>query len=77
MPSSRPKRQRVWMMAKTLGPQEKAAIGATCDRFISAVSKPKFLPEIKPTEFNYPIDILGKWRGEQLQLHRALPLGVS
>ena len=52
------------MMAKTLGPQEKAAIGATCDRFISAVSKPKFLPEIKPTEFNYPIDILGKWRGD-------------
>ena len=39
MPSSRPKRQRVWVMAKTLGPQEKAAIGATCDRFISAVLK--------------------------------------
>jgi hypothetical protein len=25
--------------------------------------EPKFLPGIKPTEFNYPIDILGKWRG--------------
>jgi hypothetical protein len=64
MPSLRPNRQRVWVMAKTLSSQEKAAIGATCDRFISGVLKPKFLPEIKPTEFNYPVDILGKWRGD-------------
>ena len=64
MPSSRPKRQRVWVMAKTLSSQEKAAIAATCDRFISGVLKPNFLPEIKPTEFNYPVDILGKWRGD-------------
>jgi hypothetical protein len=62
MPSSRPKRRRVWVISKTLGPREKAAIGATCDRFIGDVLKLKFLPEIKPTEFNYPIDILGKWR---------------
>ena len=50
-------------MAKTLTPQEKSAIGAACDRFIDDVLKPIFLPEIKPTQFNYPIDILGKWRG--------------
>lgn len=62
MPSSRPKRQRVWVMAKTLGSQEKAAIAALCDSFISGVLKPKFLPEIRPTEFNYPVDIVGKWR---------------
>jgi len=23
------------------------------------------MPEIRPTEFNYPIDILGKWRGSK------------
>jgi hypothetical protein len=23
--------------------------------------KPRFLPAIRPTEFNYPVDILGKW----------------
>lgn len=63
MASSKPKRQRVWVRVKTLSPQEKASIGATCERFISDVLKPKFLPEIKPTEFNYPIDIFGKWRG--------------
>jgi hypothetical protein len=27
--------------------------------------KPKFLPEIRPTEFNYPVDIVGKWRGSK------------
>ena len=64
MPPSRPKRQRVWVMAKALNSQEKAAIAATCDRFISGILKPKFLPEIKPAEFNYPVDILGKWRGD-------------
>jgi hypothetical protein len=62
MPSSRPKRKRVWVMAKTLSSQEKAAIAATCDRFISGILKPKFLPEIKPTEFNYAVAIVGKWR---------------
>jgi hypothetical protein len=25
--------------------------------------KPRFLPTIRPTQFNYPIDILGKWHG--------------
>jgi hypothetical protein len=25
--------------------------------------RPRFLPAIRPTDFNYPIDILGKWRG--------------
>jgi hypothetical protein len=29
------------------------------------VLKPRFLPEIRPTPFNYPIDILGKWRGKK------------
>jgi hypothetical protein len=51
-------------MAKTLSSQEKAAIAALCDRFISGVLKPKFLPEIRPTEFNYPVDIFGKWRSD-------------
>ena len=25
--------------------------------------KPRFLPVIRPTEFNYPVDICGKWHG--------------
>jgi hypothetical protein len=42
---------------------EKAVIAVTCQRFIDEVLKPRFLPTIRPTQFNYPIDILGKWHG--------------
>jgi hypothetical protein len=42
---------------------EKLAIIAACDKFINEVLKPRFLPEIVPTDFNYPIDICGKWHG--------------
>jgi len=54
-------RRRVWV--KALGLEEKAAIAAICERFIAETLKFRFLPEIRPTPFNYPIDIFGKWRG--------------
>jgi hypothetical protein len=54
-----------WVRVQLLSPEEKAAIAATCDRFITDVLKPMVLPEIRPTEFNYPIDISGKWRGNK------------
>lgn len=42
---------------------EKAAIAAACEAFIRDVLKPRFLPEIKPSqEFNYLVDIFGEWR---------------
>lgn len=44
---------------------EKAAIAAACAKFIAEVLKPRFLPAIRPTEFNYPIDIYGKWHGNK------------
>jgi len=53
---------------------EKATIAATCQRFIDEVLKPRFLPAIRPTEFNYPVDILGKWHGNRyrfLQRYRS------
>ena len=53
--------KRVWV--RVLGPDEKAAISARCDRFIAETLKPRFLPRIRPTEFNYPVDLFGKWRG--------------
>jgi hypothetical protein len=55
------RRQRIW--AKVLTPKDKATIAARCERFIAEVLKPRFLPEVRPTEFNYPIDIRGRWRG--------------
>jgi len=44
---------------------EKVVITATCQRFIDEVLKPRFLPAIRPTQFNYPIGILGKWHGNR------------
>jgi hypothetical protein len=57
-------RKRHWVQAaKSPSPSEKAAIGVACSRFIADVLKPRFLPEIRVTEFNYPVDIGGKWHG--------------
>jgi hypothetical protein len=44
---------------------EKTAITAACDKFIAEVLKPRFLPEIHPTAFNYPVAINGKWHGNK------------
>jgi len=52
--------QRQW-----IGPTdaEKAIIIGACQHFIDTVLKPKYLPTIRPTPFNYPVDIIGKWHG--------------
>ena len=57
-----------------LSDSEKAAITVTCQRFIDEALKPRFLPRICPTEFNYPIDIVGKWHGSRyrfIQCYRS------
>lgn len=46
-------------------PAERAVIAAACETFIAEVLIPRFLPEIRPTEFNYPIAIHGKWHGNK------------
>ena len=59
-------RQRQWIQVRSqaaLSPAEKAAITAACQRLIDEILKPRFLPAIRPTEFNYPVDICGKWHG--------------
>jgi hypothetical protein len=43
----------------------KLAISAACDRLIADVLLPRYLPEIKPTKFNYPVAIYGKWHGNK------------
>lgn len=40
---------------------EKQAVIAACETFIRDVLKPRFLPEIRPTEWNYVIRIHGAW----------------
>ena len=41
---------------------EKATIIRACEAFIHDVLKPRFLPEIRPNEFNYVVDTIGEWR---------------
>lgn len=60
---AKPQRIRLWV--KLLTSAEKAAIGAVCERFIAETLKPRFLPAIVPSRFNYPVDIVGKWRGSK------------
>ena len=60
-----PKRKARWVRVKSLTKEEKAAVAAAGERFIADVLKPRFLPEICPTAFNYPVDIFGKWRGSK------------
>lgn len=60
-----PKQQKRWVRVKALTTDEKAVIAAACEQFIVRTLKPRFLPEIRQTEFNYPVDIFGKWRGSK------------
>lgn len=60
-----PRREKRWIRARPLTAEEKDAIAATCERFIADTLKPRFLPVVRPTEFNYPVDIFGRWRGRK------------
>lgn len=62
------------MRSLGLSPTEKAHITSICQKFIDEVLKPRFLPAIRPTQFNYPVDIQGKWHGAKyrfLQRYRS------
>ena len=59
-----------WVWARQRGQpkppeSEKTTITAACERFIAEVLKPRYLPRIEPTSFNYPVDIYGKWHGNK------------
>jgi hypothetical protein len=58
-----------------LSDPEKAVITLTCQRFIDEVLKPRFLPTIRPTQFNYPIDILGRWHGNRYRFVQRYRFG--
>ena len=56
-----PKRETRWVRVRALSREEKAAVAAACDRFIAKTLKPRFLPTIRPTQLNYPVEIFGKY----------------
>jgi hypothetical protein len=56
--------------------RERPLIEVACRRFIDEVLKPRFLRAIRPTRFNYPVDIRGRWHGANfrfLQRYRVRP----
>jgi hypothetical protein len=59
------KQTRRWVWGKVLSAPEKATIAVECERFIAQTLKPRYLPRITATEFNYPIDMFGRWRGSK------------
>jgi hypothetical protein len=66
-----PNRTRHWIYigarAKgiTVPAETKRTITAACERIIATVYIPLCLPVIRPTEFNYPVAIHGKWHGNR------------
>ena len=46
-------------------PATKSEITAACERLITEVLLPRYLPAVTPTEFNYPVAIYGKWHGNR------------
>ena len=55
----------------------KAVIVAACEAFIRDVLKPRFLPEIKPTEWNYVIDIHGAWAAGRYRFMQRYRSGME
>lgn len=47
----------------TIKETEKLQIIAACETLIRDFLKPRFLPKIEPTQFNYAVDIRGAWAG--------------
>ncbi len=56
---------------------EKQAIIAACETFIRDVLKPRFLPEIKPTKWNYVIDIHGAWAAGRYRFMQRYRSGMA
>ena len=56
---------------------EKRAIVGACETFIRDVLKPRFLPEVRPTEWNYVIDIRGAWRAGRYRFMQRYRSGME
>ena len=75
--------KKIWMLATraarpTLPDEsEKRAIVAACEAFISDVLKPRFLPHIRPTEWNYVVDIHGAWAAGRYRFMQRYRSGMA
>jgi hypothetical protein len=56
---------------------EKKAIITACEAFVRDILKPRFLPEIRPTRFNYVVDIRGAWAGGRYRFLQRYRSGMA
>ena len=56
---------------------EKQVIITACETFIREVLKPRFLPQISPTKWNYMIDIHGAWAAGRYRFIRRYRSGMD
>ncbi len=56
---------------------EKQATVAAYEAFIGNVLKPRFLPRIRPTEWNYVIDIHGAWTAGRYRFMQRYRSGME
>ena len=65
------------MRSSSFSAVEKSEVTAACQHLIDNLLKPRFLPAIRPTQFNYPVDILGKWHGTKYRFIQRYRSGFA
>jgi hypothetical protein len=73
-------RPKQWMQKTRPKPPdeaEKKRILAACESFIADVLKPRFLREIRPTQWNYVIDIRGAWAAGRYRVMQRYRSGME
>ncbi len=50
---------------------------AACESFIRDVLKPRFLPQIRPTDWNYVVDIHGAWAAGRYRFMQRYRSGMA
>ncbi len=75
------KKHKVWAVGavRPAKPKEaeKQEITGACEAFIRDVLKPRFLPEIKPTKWNYVVDIHGAWAAGRYRFIQRYRSGMA
>ncbi len=56
---------------------ERQRIVAACEALIRDVLKPRFLPQVVPTKFNYPIEIHGAYAGGRYRFVQRYRSGME
>ncbi|MGK2871821.1 MAG: DUF3024 domain-containing protein [Alphaproteobacteria bacterium] len=56
---------------------EKQEIIGACEAFICDVLKPRFLPETRPTKWNYVVDIHGAWAAGRYRFIQRYRSGMA